>query len=96
MKLISSGEQFNYSNNGFMYLCRMDDGSLWLRSVAGKWAQIKTSNPMSFEEIQADFQAFLKSGNVVTENDIKVDNASQLVVDPVPVDIKDITIDTKL
>lgn len=82
MNIISSGEIFNFINDGFMYLCRADDGSLWLRSTAGKWAQIKGSTPMQLEDLQADFQAFLKSGAIVTENDVKVDNSSQTVVDP--------------
>ncbi len=86
MRLISSGEIFNPNNNSFIYLCRDDEGSLWLRSSAGNWAKIETSSPMGFDDVSADFDAFMQLGKIITENDIKVDNASQIVIDPSPIE----------
>lgn len=83
MRILNSNRIFNFVNNGFVYLCEVDDGSFWVRSTSGRWVQVKTSKPMSTEVIDADFQTFLKAGLTVTENDVKVDNASQIVVDPV-------------
>ena len=85
MKITSETPIFNFINNGFMYLCSMEDGSYWVRSVSGKWVEIKTSQPFAIEILQKDFDTFVAQGAPTTENDVKVDNASQIVVDPVPV-----------
>ena len=83
MKIVNMEPLFNPANNGFMYICHVDDGTFWLRSVSGNWVQLKTSAPMDTETVSADFDAFQKSGLIVTENDVKVDNSSQIIVDPV-------------
>lgn len=83
MKITNVTPLFNPVNNGFMYLCQADDGSVWVRSVAGNWAQIKTSVPMDTDTVAADFDAFQKKGLSISENDVKVDNAAQVVIDPV-------------
>lgn len=83
MKIINSTPIFNLINNGFAYLCQIDDGTYWIRSTMGKWTQIKISTPMDTDTVEKDFDAFLKAGVTYTENDIKVDNSSQTIVDPI-------------
>lgn len=83
MKIINSTSVLNLVNNGFVYLCQVDDGTYWLRSTAGKWVQIKSSTPVDVDTLDIDFQAFIKANILVTENDVKIDNSSQIVVDPV-------------
>ncbi len=64
----------------------MDDGTLWVRSTAGNWVQVTQSVPMETDVLDNDFQAFIDSGKKVSENDVKVDNASQIIVDPIVID----------
>ena len=85
MTLVNSVPVFNSVNHGFMYLCQDDTGKYWLRSVAGKWVQIETSAPLDTNSVVKDFDNFLLSGVQVTENDVKVENASQTVVDPIEI-----------
>lgn len=82
MKIVSIDPIFDFVNNGFTYLCTADDGTFWLRSTAGNWVQIKSSTPMDTDSVDADFQAFQESGKKVTEEDVKADNASQVIKDP--------------
>lgn len=72
---------FNPSNLSFVYVRQNEDSSFSTRSSGGKWADLKVSLP-HLDTIEADYQAWKKSGQIVTENDVKVDNASQIVVDP--------------
>lgn len=96
MKIVNLAPQFNLVNNGFCYLCIADDGTFWIRSTAGNWAQIKLSTPMDdVDIIDADFQLFLKSGIIVTENDIKIENSSQVIVDPIKIETN-IVVDTPI
>lgn len=87
MKIINLNPIFDLTNHGFVYLCLMEDDSYWIRSVSGKWTQVKTSSPMDLSVIQNDLDLFIKSGVLVTENDVKVDNASQIIVDPAAIAI---------
>ena len=82
MKLINVVPWFDFVNHGFIYVCIADDGSRWIRSTAGQWAQTKTSAPTDFYSVSADFDAFIESGIPVSENDIKIDNSAQIVLDP--------------
>ena len=90
-------QNFSLVNHGFVYLCLIDDGTYWIRSVSGKWAQISTK-PLDTLSLQADLDAFLVQGVLATENDVKVDDASQIIVEPKKVDpsTKDISPDTPL
>lgn len=83
MKIINHNPIFDLVNHGFVYLCQADDGTYWVRSVGGKWAQVKTSLPVDTATIAADFDAFQLLGQPVTENDVKIDNSGQTVVDPI-------------
>lgn len=83
MKLINANPIFNLTNHGFVYVCKADDDTFWVRSTAGKWVQIKTSNPMDFDSIAHDFDLYIESLAIATENDVKVDNSGQDVVDPI-------------
>lgn len=85
MKILNFSYIFNLVNHGFVYLCQMDDMSFWVRSASGNWVQIKTSVPMNMTDIEADFQAFLLLNKSITENDVKVDNSSQIILDPTKV-----------
>lgn len=85
MNLLNSSPIFDLANNGFAYLCEAEDGTYWIRSVAGRWAQIKLSTPMGTDVLADDFLSFQKSGVAVTEEDIKADNAGQTIVDPRPI-----------
>lgn len=83
MKIINSVPHFNLINHGWNYVCQMDDGSFWLRATSGKWVKIELSSPMDTLSVAADFDKYFLSGNIYTENDLKVDDASQIIVDPV-------------
>lgn len=91
MKIVNSNSILNLVNNSFVYLCGDDEGNYWLRSSAGNWVKIESSIPVDTETLDADFQKFIKSGEVVTENDVKVDNSSQVIVDPIKEEEVDIT-----
>lgn len=73
-------------NLGWMYNGQGSDGQLWHRSTAGNYVPI--DRPMSLEDLNADFIEWQKKNLIVTKNDIKVDNASQIVVDPTPIETK--------
>jgi len=83
MKIINSNSIFDFVNHGFVYLCQVDDGSYWVRSVAGKWVEVKTSIPVGTEDLDKDLQKFLLAGIPATENDVKIDNSSQVIIDPI-------------
>ena len=61
-----------------MYRLTKPDGSKWLRSVTGKWIPL-TAASMTREQVIADFNAFEQSGISYTENEVKVENSSQIV-----------------
>lgn len=84
MKLINHVPNFNNVNLGYDYTAGVDDGSTLTRSSAGTWAlKTKGVTPLSLEDLQADLDKFLlANGRLATENDVKVDNASQTVIEP--------------
>ena len=77
-------QNFSLVNHGFVYLCLIDDGTYWIRSVSGRWTQI-TANPLDTFSLQADLDAFILQGIPASENDVKVDDASQIIVEPIKV-----------
>lgn len=68
---------FNPINNGWIYLCTSQDGILWARSVAGKWAPI--DYPVDFDTISADFDEFAKANIPATPEEMKIDNTDQII-----------------
>ena len=84
MKIVNSTPLINLINNGFVYLCQDDTGAYWMRSVAGKWAQV-VAKPVGTDDLDADFQTFLAKNTPATEVDLKADNTDQIVVEPVKV-----------
>lgn len=81
MKIINSEPILNFINHGFIYLCVADDGSYWIRSVAGKWAKL-TAKPMDFASLEEDFNNFVKN-KTATEVEVKADNTDQIVIEPI-------------
>lgn len=79
--ILNSQPIFNPVNNAFIYLCPDEDGKYWIRSTAGNWVKIE-SDPLTFDIILEDFKNFQQSEKSVSENDVKVDNASQLIIEP--------------
>lgn len=81
MKITNATPFFNVFNNGFTYLCNDENGDLWIRSVAGKWAKL-SSIPMKFDDLLADFDAFIANNQPSTEADVITDNKGSTVVEP--------------
>lgn len=77
MKIIDATPHFNPVNNGWVYVCGADDGTLWVRSVAGKWAQI--DSPVDVQSIIDDFRKAIP----VTLDEVKADNTDQVIDAPV-------------
>ncbi len=68
---------FDPFNNGFIYLCSAEDGTYWIRSVAGSWAQL-SAKPLSFETLLADFA----KSTPKTEAEVIAENKGGTVVAP--------------
>lgn len=82
MRVINSNQIFNPINNGFVYICGMDDGTVWIRSVAGKWTLLP--KPIDTISLDNDFQLFLGLNMPATLSDIRLDNNSLIVNPPLP------------
>lgn len=78
MKIINSTPVFNPNNNGFIYLCVTEDGTNWVRSVAGSWSKVE--RPLDIDSVDADFNAYFKSNEEVLPETIKIENKGDEVV----------------
>lgn len=72
----------DFNNLGFVYLGQADDGTFWVRSVAGKWAQL-SAKPMDADSVIQDFNDFFKNNQPATEAEIIADSDAGIVVDPI-------------
>lgn len=88
MKFINGDpSKFNPINNGFIFVGQDENGDYWASdSTYTDFVKISFT-PMTLDDINARFQKFQESGKIVTENDIKVANASQIVINQ-SIDIK--------
>lgn len=88
MKIINSNPEYDPVNNGFMYICGADDGTLWIRSVIGSWVEI-TTLPVDTGSLDVDFQVFIAKNTPATPAQLIQDNSGKNVVAPVDLVLPD-------
>lgn len=76
MKIVNIVPSFDPLNNGWIYIGNAEDGTLWVRSVAGKWAQIKS--PVDVSLLSNEFE----KSSEATLQEVKSDNTDQSVKEP--------------
>jgi len=81
-KLLNAVPYPDFNNLGFVYLGQADDGTFWVRSVAGKWAQL-SSRPLDADSVIQDFVQFLKNNQPANEADIIADSDAGVIVPPI-------------
>lgn len=77
MILLNATPIFNPANNGFVYLGTADDGTLWVRSTAGRWSALP--NPVDAAILADEFEHRVE----VEQQEIINDNQSPVVTPPV-------------
>lgn len=85
MKIKSHVIEFANRNLSWDVTMRLDDSTYIVRSSAGRYGQLPLIPDFDGADLQFELDTFLANnlGQLATENDIKVDNASQIVI-PVP------------
>lgn len=72
MTLINQTPFYNIDNHGWVYFGVGDDGTYWVRSVLGTWAQIDA--PASPADVTADFLSYIQKNGAASLSTVDLDN----------------------